>query len=84
MNRAFAVGRAFDAEQGLRILDDDPKLVTGYPYVHVVRGRLLREVGRTEEADVELTLAVEKARNAEERRQLRPCCWNTAEAGIGT
>jgi RNA polymerase sigma-70 factor (ECF subfamily) len=71
VNRAFAVGRAAGAEQGLRLLDADPKLVTSYPYVHVVRGELLRELGRRDEANVEIDLAVEKARNAEERRQLQ-------------
>jgi RNA polymerase sigma-70 factor (ECF subfamily) len=71
VNRAFAVGRAVGAAAGLRLLDADPKLSAGYPYAHAVRGELLRELGRADEATVELELAVESARNAEERRQLR-------------
>jgi hypothetical protein len=39
--------------------------------VHAVRSRLLRELGREAEANAQLVLAVEKGRNAEERRQLR-------------
>ena len=70
VNRAFALGRAAGAEAGLHLLDADPT-GSAYPYVHAVRAQLLRELGKDREADAELALAIEKARNVEERRQLR-------------
>jgi RNA polymerase sigma-70 factor (ECF subfamily) len=71
VNRAFAVGRAHGPGAGLALLDDPggPD-VRGYPYVHLVRGSLLEELGRTREARDSLALAREHARNAAERAQI--------------
>ena len=41
-----------------------------YPYVHLVRGALLEELGRLEEARDSLQLALQNARNPAERQQL--------------
>lgn len=68
VNRAFAVARARGASEGLALLDDR---VAGYPYAHLVRGALLEELGRNEEAITELHRATSQARNAHEARQIR-------------
>jgi len=44
--------------------------VSGYPYVHIVRGALLEELGRHAEARDALLLAHRHARNAAERAQI--------------
>jgi RNA polymerase sigma-70 factor (ECF subfamily) len=72
VNRAFAVARALGPAAGLALLDArDIAGVSSYPYVHLVRGTLLGELGRTDEARAALTLAAEKARNGYEREQIR-------------
>lgn len=71
VNRAFAVGRARGAAAGLALLDaGDGPSVSGYPYVHLVRGALLEDAGRPAEARKALTLARAHARNAAEREQI--------------
>lgn len=71
VNRAFAVGRATGAEAGLALLDSsDGPNVRGYPYVHLVRGALLQELGRDAEARDALRRAHAHARNAAEREQI--------------
>jgi RNA polymerase sigma-70 factor (ECF subfamily) len=80
VNRAFALGRAIGPHAGLTLLDADPKLTAEYPYHHAVRGSLLRELGRRAEATSELELAIEKAHNAEERRQLHAMLAELREA----
>lgn len=67
VNRAFAVARAEGAGAGLALLDE---AVAQYPYVHLVRGTLLAELGRFDEARASLQLAVGHARNAHEREQV--------------
>jgi RNA polymerase sigma-70 factor (ECF subfamily) len=68
-NRAFALARARGADVGLALLDEEG--VAGYPYVHLVRGALLEELGRDEAAIDALEHAAAEARNAHEARQIR-------------
>ncbi len=71
VNRAFAVGRSQGPEAGLALLEagGEPD-VRGYPYVHIVRGALLEELGRYAEARDALALANQHARNDAERTQV--------------
>ncbi len=72
VNRAFAVARADGPTAGLALIDaNDTVDVEKYPYVHLVKGTLLGELGRFEEARKSLALADEHARNAHERAQIR-------------
>ncbi len=66
VNRAFAVARAEGLEAGLALLDE----AGAYPYVHLVRGTLLAELGRIDEARASLVQACAVARNRAERIQL--------------
>jgi len=70
INRAFAVGRVQGPDAALALLDalDD---VDRDPYVHLVRGTLLAEAGRTEAARDSLGRARDRARNASERTQIQ-------------
>ena len=68
-NRAFAVARARGAAEGLALLDEGG--ANGYPYVHLVRGALLEELGRDEAAIDALERAAREARNAHEARQIQ-------------
>jgi RNA polymerase sigma-70 factor (ECF subfamily) len=71
VNRAFAAGRADGPAAGLALLEEgDGPDVSGYPYVHLVRGALLEDLGRHDEARHALTRARESARNAAEREQI--------------
>jgi RNA polymerase sigma-70 factor, ECF subfamily len=71
VNRAFAVGRADGPQAGLALLDAGGGLeVSSYPYMHLVRGALLEELGRHDEARNELARARDGARNAAERDQI--------------
>lgn len=71
VNRAFAVARASDAAAGLALLDDDSTIdANDYAYVHLVRGSLLEELGRTEEARDSLQRALAHAHNQAERTQI--------------
>lgn len=71
VNRAFAVGRSQGPGPGLALLETggEPD-VRGYPYVHIVRGTLLEELGRHVEARDALLLAHQHGRNAPERAQI--------------
>ncbi len=73
VNRAFAVGRARGAAAGLDLLDSTASGIAGgsYPYFHLVRGTLLAELGRADDARRELIRASEVARNASERAQVQ-------------
>jgi RNA polymerase sigma-70 factor, ECF subfamily len=72
VNRAFAVARAEGPAAGLALIDANDIVDVGkYPYVHLVRGTLLGELGRIEEARTSLALADEHARNAHELAQIR-------------
>jgi predicted RNA polymerase sigma factor len=50
--------------------EDDGAMADGYPYVHLVRGTLLDELGRHEAAIASLEHAAAAARNAHEARQI--------------
>ena len=72
LNRAVAVGKAFGAEAGLAIADalrDVPPL-RGYAPLHAVRGDLLQQLGRNDEARAEFSRAAELTGNAREREVL--------------
>jgi RNA polymerase sigma-70 factor (ECF subfamily) len=70
-NRAFAVARAEGPAAGLHALDcDPPEGQCDYPYASLVRGVLLEELGRYDEALVYLESARAGARNAAEVDQL--------------
>ena len=72
LNRAVAVGRAFGADAGLAIADalrDVPPL-RGYAPLHAVRGDLLQQLGRIDEARAEFVRASELTGNAREREVL--------------
>ncbi len=72
LNRAVAVGKASGAEAGLAIADalrDVPPL-RGYAPLHAVRGDLLQQLGRIDEARAEFFRAAELTGNAREREVL--------------
>ncbi|MGH7440463.1 MAG: RNA polymerase sigma factor [Polyangiaceae bacterium] len=72
VNRAFAVARARGPRAGLALLDErGPGGVEAYPYVHLVRGSLLEELGDREGAAAALERAEAHARNTHERYQIR-------------
>jgi RNA polymerase sigma-70 factor (ECF subfamily) len=72
VNRAFAVARASGPAQGLALLDRRDPIDTGsHPYVHLVRGALLEELGQHDAAKRALERAEVHARNAHERAQIR-------------
>jgi len=71
VNRAFAVAQAQGARAGLALLDEPSAVdADSYPYVHLVRGTLLAELGRLEEARASLHSARQVARNRAERTQI--------------
>jgi RNA polymerase sigma-70 factor (ECF subfamily) len=71
VNRAFAVARAHGPQSGLELLDDGSVIaVDDYPYVHLVRGTLLAELGRVEEARASLDEARRASRNSAEAAQI--------------
>ena len=70
VNRAFAVGRARGPSHGLELLDCTDVDVTSYPYVHLVRGALLEDAGKSEAAVSSLKQSALCARNEHERRQI--------------
>jgi RNA polymerase sigma-70 factor (ECF subfamily) len=72
VNRAFAVARAEGPRAGLDLLDSAEAALDGrpYPYLPLVRGVLLAELGQTREAALELERALPLARNAQERAQI--------------
>jgi RNA polymerase sigma-70 factor, ECF subfamily len=72
VNRAFAVSRAVGAAAGLDLLDHGAAgEAADYPYAHLVRGTLLEELGRAEEARASLCKAMACARNAHESVQIK-------------
>jgi len=71
VNRAFAVARASGPARGLALLEERETIDAGvYPYVHLVRGALLAELGRIDEARTSLEEARRVARNRAERAQV--------------
>jgi RNA polymerase sigma-70 factor (ECF subfamily) len=72
VNRAFALARAEGPRAGLILLDEPGRdLTSQYPYVHLVRGTLLGELGSLAAARAELQRAEQLARNDDEREQIR-------------
>ncbi len=72
LNRAMAISRAQDAEAALPIVDalrDVPQL-RGYAPLHAVRGDLLHQLGRFDEARGEFERAASLTGNAREREVL--------------
>jgi len=73
LNRAVAVSRAFGPAAGLELVDAlgvEPALKT-YHLLPSVRGDLLVQLGRFEEARVEFERAAVMTKNARERELLR-------------
>jgi RNA polymerase sigma-70 factor (ECF subfamily) len=71
VNRAFALARAQGPAAGLALLEQKGGIdVSGFPYAHLVRGVLLEELGRREEALVALESAKGQARNPHEAAQI--------------
>lgn len=72
VNRAVAVWRSEGPTAALSLLDETTNVLEGrpYPYLPLLRGTLLDELGRREEAAGELRRAHALARNPEEARQL--------------
>jgi RNA polymerase sigma-70 factor (ECF subfamily) len=72
VNRAFATSKAHGGDAGLSLLDRHDGIdVRGYPYYHLVRGAILEELGRIDEARASLLTAVERSRNIHEAEQVR-------------
>lgn len=73
LNRAVAIGKAYGAAEALPLVDalaEEPAL-RSYHLVPAVRGELLLELGRRQEARVELERAASMTGNAQERAMLR-------------
>jgi len=70
VNRALALGKANGADAGLALLAQTDIDASGYPYVHLVRGVLLREAGHVGDAAAALEEAARCARNHHERSQI--------------
>ncbi|MDQ1721657.1 MAG: hypothetical protein QOI26_1391 [Pseudonocardiales bacterium] len=72
LNRAVAVWKAFGAQAGLDLVDSlaDVTALRGNHQLPSVRGRLLEQLGRPDEATVEFEKAAELTRNGSERALL--------------
>jgi RNA polymerase sigma-70 factor, ECF subfamily len=70
VNRAFALGKAKGPAEGLELLARTDIDAAAYPYVHLVRGALLADVGDAEAAARSLREAARSARNPHERAQI--------------
>jgi RNA polymerase sigma-70 factor (ECF subfamily) len=72
LNRAVAVAMAGEPEAGLAVVDEliAHGALDGYHLLPAVRGELLEQLGRREEARAEFELAASMTRNARERDQL--------------
>lgn len=73
LNRAVALGMAYGAEVGLRLVDEvaTAPALAGYHLLPAVRGDLLQRLGRGDEAAAEFLRAAELAANERERALLR-------------
>jgi len=69
LNHAVAVGRATGPAEGLAIVDALVRAgaLPGYPQLPAVRGDLLAQLGRSQEARAEFERAAELTRNGQER-----------------
>jgi predicted RNA polymerase sigma factor len=72
LNRAVAVGKAQGADAGLAIVDALAGVVQlrGYAPLHAVRGDLLEQLGRTQDAGREFAKAADLTGNTREREVL--------------
>jgi RNA polymerase sigma factor (sigma-70 family) len=72
LNRAVAVGRAFGPAAGLELVDalEGEKALEGYHLFPAVRGDLLEQLGRTQEARAAFARAASMTTNEGERRIL--------------
>jgi RNA polymerase sigma-70 factor, ECF subfamily len=77
LNRAVAVAEASGPSAGLEIVDRLE--LEDFRYLHATRGELLRRLGRVEEAQVELSRALELVHDDAERRLLER---RLAELGV--
>ena len=60
-----------ESTAGLALLEGTcPMDAHAYPYVHLVRGVLLEELGRVEDARASLSVARDRARNSHEAAQI--------------
>ncbi|CAM3315602.1 DUF6596 domain-containing protein [Kibdelosporangium persicum] len=85
LNRAVAMGRAYGPEAGLALADrlvDDPAL-RDYHLLPSVRGDLLEQVGRHEEARLEYQRAAALTKNAAERAFLARRAASIVPASTG-
>ncbi len=73
LNRAVAVGMAFGPAAGLELVEAlvDDGALAGYHHLPSVRGDLLEQLGRTEEARQEFEAAAQMTANERERAVLR-------------
>jgi RNA polymerase sigma factor (sigma-70 family) len=69
INQAVAVGMAGDPARGLKLVDPltEQRAFKNYPQLPAVRGELLAQLGRPDEARAEFTRAAELTRNDAER-----------------
>jgi RNA polymerase sigma-70 factor (ECF subfamily) len=72
LNRAVAIAMAGEPEAGLEVVDElvAHGALDGYHLLPAVRGELLEQLGRRDEARAEFELAASMTRNARERDQL--------------
>jgi RNA polymerase sigma factor (sigma-70 family) len=82
LNRAVAVGRAAGPKAGLAIVDglEDDGALKGYHLLPAVRGDLLEQIGRGEEATEAFERAASLTRNGAERELLLGRAERAAEA----
>lgn len=71
LNRAVAVFKASGAEQALNLVEPLKVKLDGYFYFHGVRGALLKELGRVEEARQAFSRAIALARTPAEAAHIR-------------
>lgn len=86
LNRAVAVARAYGPGSGLEIIDrlSDEGALSGYHLLPSVRGHLLEQLGRKDEARSEYLKAASMTTNARERTLLERKAQGTATSGPAT
>lgn len=71
LNRAVAVSKVRGAEPALHMVNGLSEALSGYFYFHGLRGALLKQLGRTAEAQEALTRAISLASTATEAAHIR-------------